>query len=68
MIKKILEIFCVFLVVQLLVYSVVAFVCWEINPGNWTDDARFITVLLGGVFGFGAISAYIALSDYEQKK
>ena len=68
MIKKILEIFCVFLVVQLLVYSVVAFVCWEVNPGNWTVDERFWVVLLGGLFGFGAISAYIAFSDYEQKK
>lgn len=68
MIKKILEILCVYLVVQLLVYSFVAFVSWKTNPGDWTNDARFVTVLLGGVFGFGAISAYIAFSDYEQNK
>ena len=68
MIKKILELLCVYLIVQLLVYSFVAFVCWEVNPGDWANDARFVTVLLGGVFGFGAISAYIGFSDYEQNK
>ena len=68
MIKKILEILCVFLAVQLLVYGFVAFVSWKTNPGDWTVDTRSYTAVLGGVFGFGAVSAYIAFSDYEQNK
>ena len=68
MIKKILELLCVYLIVQLSVYSFTAFISWKTNPGDWTVDERFFTVILGVVLGLGGIGAYIGFSDYEQNK
>lgn len=28
------------------VFLVVAFLCWDVNPGNWSGGLRFLTVWL----------------------
>ena len=68
MIKKIFEILCIFLTVQLLVYSLVAFISWKTNPGDWTLDGRFYALMLSGLLSCIAISAYIIFSDDTQNK
>jgi hypothetical protein len=31
----------------LLAYLLCGFIAWDLNPGNWTDDGRFVCALLG---------------------
>jgi hypothetical protein len=31
-------------------YFTFAFVCWDLNAGNWSDGARFICAMVGVFF------------------
>jgi hypothetical protein len=47
-----------FTVVNALAFLAFAFITWDINPANWTEGTRAISVLLGSLFG--ALGALIA--------
>jgi hypothetical protein len=47
-----------FIVFSALAFLAFAFITWEINPANWTEGTRAISVLIGSLFG--ALSALIA--------
>lgn len=32
-------------------FLVVSFIVWDTCPGNWSQDARFISLWLGGIVG-----------------
>ena len=48
-----------FTVVNALAFLAFAFIAWDINPANWTEGTRAISVLLGSLFG--ALGALIAV-------
>lgn len=42
------------LCVPFAVYLLTSFIVWDVNAGNWSDDARFFAVLFSVVPGIGA--------------
>ena len=65
MIKTILGALCVFLAIQILIYTFVAYVIWEPYPGNWQGGARAFTATMGLFFGIVAAVGYVM---YEEDK
>jgi hypothetical protein len=47
-----------FIVVNAFAFLAFAFIAWDINPANWTEDMRALGVLLGSLLG--ALGAIIA--------
>lgn len=47
--KKIVVYFTSVLLYTLSFFGLTAFVMWDINPGNWSEGARFFTVLIGTI-------------------
>jgi hypothetical protein len=45
------------------VYSLLAFFCWNINPGEWSQDVRLACIMFGGPFTCtGGIAALTILA------
>ena len=63
MIKTILGALCIFLAIQLLIYSFSAFVLWEPYPGNWQGGERAFTATIGLFFGIAAVGGYMAYQE-----
>lgn len=40
----------IFLVALLLAYLTVAFSCWTLNPGDWSFDERWMSIVLSFLF------------------
>ena len=67
MIKTILGALCTFLAVNILIYTFIAFIKWQMNPGLWTGDERFFMVLIGGLFGVSAAGGWIMFREDKHK-
>ena len=50
--KNLLTIFGAMIAPMTLTYLAVGFVQWELNPANWPEVARFVTVMIGGPLSF----------------
>lgn len=61
--KKILEAIGLFLILDLLVYFMVAFIAWNFNPGNWGVDSRSLIVFTWLVLGVGLAANYFIFKD-----
>ena len=40
-----------FIAAVMVVFLSFAFILWDINPANWTEGTRAMSVLLGSLFG-----------------
>lgn len=43
--KKLFAFFAAFVVALLIPYAGIAFFCWELNPGKWSEPMRFCALL-----------------------
>lgn len=40
----------------LIAYAISAFVLWEVNPSDWTEEARAVSVFVAMVIFLGALT------------
>ena len=45
--NKLIFILGAMLLYMVAIFGLASFVIWDINPGNWSEGARFFTVLIG---------------------
>jgi hypothetical protein len=67
MIKTILGALCVFLAIQILIYTFAAYVMWEPYPGNWQGGERAFTATMGLLFGISAAIGYVMFEEDKHK-
>lgn len=61
--KKVLEAVGLFLIINLLVYFIVAFIAWDFNPSNWGMDSRALIAFMWIVLGIGLVANYFIFKD-----
>jgi hypothetical protein len=61
--KKVLEAIILFLILNLLVYLMVAFIAWDFNPSNWGMDSRALIAFMWLVLGGGLVANYFIFKD-----
>lgn len=65
--KTILGALCVFLAIQILIYTFAAYVMWEPYPGNWQGGERAFTATVGMLFGISAAIGYVMYEEDKHK-
>ncbi len=61
--KNLLTIVGAMIAPMILTYMCVSFVQWELNPANWSEFARFLTVMIGGPL---SLMAPMFVFDYNR--
>ena len=67
--KRYLEVVISFFISVLLGYFSGVFITWELNPGEWSQKAREVTIIFGGMFVFAVswiVLAFSSIRDFEK--